>query len=117
MGRFITITLLLLSLSFLGQASVESFSCGAAVAYSSTADSGCQKGCCKNSTCCQARRTREATPIHQNGGFIVSLDWVEHSFSLTRPLLILPTATGLVESTDPVGCTPTVLATNCIRLI
>ena len=57
MQRIFTIVLLLLSLTFLGQARVEPFSCGAAVAYSSVNDAGCQKGCCKNSSCCKTQRT------------------------------------------------------------
>ena len=117
MQRFLTIALLLLSLTFLGQARVEPFSCGAAVAYSNASDSGCQKGCCKNSSCCKTQRTKEATPLHYNGGLMVSLEWVECSFSLSRLLLILPMPAGLVESSDTVGYAPPVLTTNCVRLI
>ena len=117
MQRFLTIALLLLSLTFLGQARVEPFSCGAAVAYSSASDSGCQKGCCKNSSCCKTQRTKEATPVHYNGARLVNLDWVESSFSLSRLVLILPMPTGLVEPSDTVGYAPPVLTTNCVRLI
>jgi hypothetical protein len=117
MQRLLIIALLLLSLTFLGQARVEPFFCGAAVAYSSASDSGCQNGCCKNSCCCQTERRKEATPLHYNGGLMASLDWVECSFSLSRPLVILPMPAGLVEPGDAVGYAPPVLATNCVRLI
>jgi hypothetical protein len=116
MQRFLTIALLLLSLTFLGQARVEPFSCGAAVAYSNASDSGCQKGCCNNSSCCQRQRTKEATPLHDNGGLMVSLDWVECRFSFSRMLLV-PMPAGLVEFSDTGGYAPPVLATNCVRLI
>ena len=117
MQRFLTIALLLLSLTFLGQARVEPFSCGEAVAYSSASDSGCQKGCCNSSSCCKTERTKEATPLHYNGALMVSLDWVECSFSFSRMLLILPMPAGLVEFSDTGGYAPPVLATNCVRLI
>src|SRR5271165_428728 len=117
MQRFLTVALLLLSLTFLGQARVEPFSCGAAVAYSSASDSGCQKGCCKSSSCCKTQRTKEATPVHYNGARLVSLDWVESSFLLSRLVLILPMPTELVEPSDTVGYAPPALATNCVRLI
>lgn len=117
MQRVLTIALLLLSLTFLGQARVEPFSCGAAVAYSRTSDSGCQKGCCKSSSCCQTQRTKETTPMHHKGGLMVSLEWVECSFSFSRLLLILPMPAGLAEFSDPLGCAPPVLARNCVRLI
>src|SRR5271165_7202133 len=117
MQRFLTVALLLLSLTFLGQARVEPFSCGAAIVYSSVSDSGCQKGCCQNSCCCKTKRTKEATPVHYNGARLVNLDWVESSFSLCRLVLILPMLTGLVEPSDTVGYAPPVLATNCVRLI
>jgi len=117
MQRFLTIVLLLLSLTFLGQARVEPFSCGSAVAYSNVNDFGCEKGCCKSSSCCKTQRTKEATPIHYNGARPVSLDWVESNFSLSRLVLILPMPTELVEPSDTVGYAPPVLATNCVRLI
>jgi hypothetical protein len=117
MQRYLTIALLLLSLTFLGQARVEPFSCGAAVAYSSESDSGCQKGCCKNSCCCKTQRTKETTPMHYNGARLINLDWVESSFSLSRQVFILPMLTGLVEPSDPVAYAPPILATNCVRLI
>jgi hypothetical protein len=117
MRRLPIILLLLLSLTFLGQARVEPFSCGATVAYTGTSDSGCQKGCCKNSSCCKTQRLKEAAPLHSNGGLIVRLDSVEGSFSLSRLLLILPMPTGSMESIDTVGYTPAVLSTNCVRLI
>ena len=117
MQRYLTIALLLLSLTFLGQARVEPFTCGATVDYSSASDSGCQMGCCKSSSCCKTQRTKEATPVHYNGARLVNLDWVESSFSLSRPVLILPMPTGLVEPSDTVGYAPPVLATNCVRLI
>jgi hypothetical protein len=117
MRRLLTIALLVLNLTFLGQARVEPFSCGAAAAYSSASDSGCQQGCCKNSSCCKAPRTKEATPIHYKGGLMVSSDWVELSSSLSQLLLLLPMPTGSAESVDPVGYALPVLTTNCIRLI
>ena len=116
MQRYL-IALLLLSLTFLGQARVEPFTCGATVDYSSASDSGCQMGCCDSSSCCKTQRTKEATPVHYNGARLVNLDWVESSFSLSRPVLILPMPTGLVEPSDTVGYAPPVLATNCVRLI
>jgi hypothetical protein len=117
MQRFITVALLLLSLTLLGQARIEPFSCGAAVASSSARESGCQKGCCKTSSCCKRQRTKEATPVHYNGARLVSLDWVESSFLLSRLLLILPMPAGLVEFSGTVGHTLPVLVTNCVRLI
>jgi hypothetical protein len=117
MRRFLTIALLLTSLTFLGQARVEPFACGAAVVYSSASDSGCQMGCCKNSSCCKTQRTKEDRPLHYNGGLMVSLDWVEYSFSFARMLLVLPIPAGLVELRDTGGYAPPVLATNCVRLI
>jgi hypothetical protein len=111
------IALLFLSLTFLGQARVEPFSCGATVAYSGPSDSGCQKGCCKNSSCCKTQRPKEAAPLHSNGGLIARLDWVEGNFLLSRLLLVLPMPTGLMESIDTIGYTPPVLSTNCVRLI
>jgi hypothetical protein len=117
MHRFLIVALLLLSLAFLGQARVEPFSCGAAVAYSSASDSGCQKGCCNESSCCKTQRTKEATPIHSNGDLMVSLDWAECSFSWNRLLLILPMPAGLVVFSDTAGYAPPVLTTNCVRLI
>jgi hypothetical protein len=117
MQRFITVALLLLSLTLLGQARIEPFSCGAAVAYSSVSGSGCQKGCCKTSACCKTQRTKEATPVHYNGARLVSLDLVESNFSLSRLLLILPIPTGLVEFSDTLRHTLPVLVTNCVRLI
>ena len=117
MRRLLIIALLLLSLTFLGQAPAEPFSCGATVAYSGTSDSGCQKGCCKTSSCCKTQRTKEATPVHYNGARLVSLDWVESSFLLSPLLLILPMSTELVVTGDTVGYAPPVLTTNCVRLI
>jgi hypothetical protein len=117
MQRFLTIALLLLSLTFLGQAHVEPFSCGAVVAYSSASDSGCQEGCCNSTSCCKTQRTKEATPLHYNGGLMVSLDWVECRFPFGRMLLILPMRAGLVEFSDQGGYAPPVLTTNCVRLI
>ncbi len=117
MQRFLTVALLLLSLTLLGQARIEPFSCGAATAYSSASDSGCQKGCCKTSSCCKTQRQKEATPVHYNGSRLVSLDGVESSFSLSRLLLILPRPAGLVEFRGTAGHTPPVLVTNCVRLI
>jgi hypothetical protein len=117
MQRFSTIALLLLSLTFLGQARVEPFSCGATVAYSSASVSGCQMACCKSSSCCKSQRTKQASPIHYNGGLKVSLDSVEGSYSLSRPLLILPMPAGLVVFSDAAGNVPPVLTRNCVRLI
>jgi hypothetical protein len=117
MQRIFTIALLLLSLTFLGQARVQPFSCGAAVAYSKGSDSGCQKGCCKSSSCCKTQRTKESTPIHSNGPRLVNLDWFGCAFSLSRPVLVLPIRTESVEVTDAAGYAPPVLATNCVRLI
>jgi len=117
MQRFLTIALLLLSLTFLGQARVEPFSCGAAAAYRSASDSGCQKACCKNSSCCKTQRAKEPTPIHYNGGLKVGLDRVGSSLSLTQLMLILPIPSGLAEFSHTVGFSPPVLATNCVRLI
>jgi hypothetical protein len=117
MQRFLTIALLLLSLTFTSQARVEPFSCGGKVAYSSASDSGCQKSCCNHSSCCKTNRTKEAAPLHYNGGLIVSLDWVESSFSFGRMLLLLPLPAGLVVLGDTGGYTLPVLATNCVRLI
>jgi len=56
-------------------------------------------------------------PMHRGGGMTVSLDWVEGSFSFGRLLLILPMPARLVEFSDTVGYAPSVLATNCVRLI
>ena len=117
MRRCLTIALLLLSLTFLGQARVEPFSCGAEVALSSASDSGCQRGCCKSTSCCKTQRTKEATPLHYNGGLMISLEWVEGSFSLSRLLLILPVPARLVESSDPVGYALPAFIANCVRLI
>ena len=117
MQRIFTIALLLLSLTFLGQARVEPFSCGAAVAYSSVNDAGCQKGCCKNSCCCKTQRTKEATPIHASGPRLVNLDWFGGTFLSNRLFLVLPVATESVEPSDAAGYTPPVLTTTCVRLI
>ena len=117
MQRIFTVALLLLSLTFLGQARVEPFSCGPAVAYSSVNDAGCQKGCCKNSTCCKAQRTKEATPIHSSGHQLVNLDWFGCTFSLNRLFLSLPVPTESAEPNDAAGYAPAVLATSCVRLI
>jgi hypothetical protein len=117
MQHLLTITLSVVSLIFLGQARVEPFFCGSEVVYSNVNDSGCEKGCCKNSSCCKTQRTKEATPVHSNGAWLVSLDWVESSFSLGRLILILPMPTELVEPGDSTGYAPPVLATNCVRLI
>jgi len=117
MQRFLTIALLLLSLTFQGQARVDPFSCGSAVAYSNVSDFGCEKGCCKSSSCCKTQRAKEATPVHYNGARLVSLDWVESSFLLSPLLLILPMSTELVVPGDTVGYAPPVLTTNCVRLI
>jgi hypothetical protein len=115
MQRFLIVALLLLSLTFLGQARVVPFSCGAAVAYSNASDSGCQKGCCKSSSCCKTQRTKQATRIQHNGAKPTNL--AESSFSLGRLLLILPMPTAFVRPSDTVGYIPPVLATNCVRLI
>src|ERR1700722_15994987 len=117
MQRLLIAAYLLLSLTFLGQAQVETFSCGVAVAYSRTSDSGCQMGCCQNSSCCKTNRTKEAAPLHNNSGSMVSLHWVEGSFSWSQPLRILPVPTGLAESTESVRYAPPILATSCVRLI
>jgi hypothetical protein len=117
MRRLLTIALLVLSLTFLGQARVEPFFCGPAVAYSNVSDSGCERGCCKSSSCCKTQRTKEATPVHYNGARLVSLDWVDSSFLFSRLVLILPMPTELVEPGDTLGYAPPVLATNCVRLI
>jgi hypothetical protein len=117
MQRIFTVALLLLSLTFLGQARVEPFSCGPAVAYSSVNDAGCQKGCCKNSTCCKAQRTKEATPIHSSGHQLVNLDWFGCTFSLNRLFLSLPVPTESAEPNDAAGYALAVLATSCVRLI
>jgi len=117
MQRIFTIALLLLSLTFLGQARFEPFSCGAAVAYSSVNDSGCQKGCCKNSSCCKTERTEKATPIHSSGSRLVNLDWFGCTFSLTRLFFVLPVPTESVEPSDAAGYALPVLVTNCVRLI
>ena len=103
MQRLLTIALLLLSLTFPGQARVEAFSCGATVAYSGISDSGCQMDCCKNSSCCKTQRPKENAPSHSNGGLMVRLDWVEGNFLLSRPLLILPMPSGSVASIDIMG--------------
>ena len=117
MGRFITIALLLLSLTFAGQARFEPFSCGAAVTHSSAADSGCEQGCCKDSTCCKTLRTESTAPIQYNGAKQVSLDWVESKLSSSPLVLILPMPAGLEEPADTVGHVPAVLSTSCVRLI
>ena len=117
MQRIFTIALLLLSLTFLGQARVEPFSCGAAVAYSSVNDAGCQKGCCKNSSCCKTQRTEKATPIHSSGPRLVVTHWFGSTFSLSRLVLVLPMQTESVEPSDAAGYAPPVLVTNCVRLI
>jgi Outer membrane efflux protein len=56
-------------------------------------------------------------PLHYNGGLMISLEWVEGSFSLSRLLLILPMPAGSVESIDTIGYAPAVQTTNCVRLI
>jgi hypothetical protein len=117
MQRFITIALLLLSLTFLGQARVEPFSCGAGAAISNVSESGCQKGCCKNSSCCKTQRARDASPVSCKGARFISLDWVQSGFSLSRPILILPMPIAFLEPGDTVGYAPPVLTTNCVRLI
>jgi hypothetical protein len=117
MQRFLPIALILLSLTFLGQARVEPFSCGTAVAYSNVRESGCQKGCCNSSSCCKTARTKEDRPLHYNGDLTVSLDWIESSLSFSRMLLILPMPAGLVELPATGRYAPPVLATNCVRLI
>ena len=117
MQRIFTVALLLLSLTFLGQARVEPFSCGSAVAYSSVSDAGCQKGCCKNSTCCKTQRTKEATPIHSSGHQLDNLDWFGCTFSLNRLFLSLPVPTESAEPNDAAGYALAVLATSCVRLI
>jgi hypothetical protein len=116
-ARLITIALLLLSLTLLGQARSESFSCGAAVRYSSAVDSGCEQGCCKDSSCCKTQRTESTAPIHHNGAKRVNLDWVESKLSFRPLVLILPMPAGLEEPVDTVGHTPAVLSINCVRLI
>jgi hypothetical protein len=115
MQRILTITLLL-SLTFLGQARVEPFSCGAAVAYSSVSDAGCQKGCCTSSSCCKTQRTEKGTPIHSSGPQLINLDWFGCTFSLNRLVLVLPMPTES-EPSDAARYAPPVLATNCVRLI
>src|ERR1700722_14420719 len=117
MQRIITIALLLLSLIFLGQARVERFSCGTAVAYSSVSDAGCQKGCCTSSSCCKTQRTEKTTPLHSSGSQLVNLDWIGCAFLLNRLVLVLPMPTESVEPSDAVRYAPPVLATNCVRLI
>jgi hypothetical protein len=115
--RFITIALLLLSLTFLGQARSEAFSCGSAVTSSSANDSGCEQGCCKDSTCCKAQRTESTAPIQDSGAKPVSLDWVESKLSFGPLVLLLPMPVGLEEPADTVRHAPTALSTNCVRLI
>lgn len=117
MRRFLTVVLLVLSLTFLGQARIEPFSCGVAVAYSTASDSGCQKGCCKSSSCCKTQRTKQTTPLHYNGARLVSLDGVDSSFLLSRLVLILPMPAELAKPGDTLGYAPPTLTTNCIRLI
>jgi hypothetical protein len=117
MRRLLTIALLVLSLTFLGQARSEPFFCSPAVAYSNASDSGCKKGCCKNSSWCKTQRTKEATPVHYNGARLVSLDWLESSFLLSRLIFILPMPTESVEPGETLGYAPPVLARNCVRLI
>jgi hypothetical protein len=117
MQHLLTIVLSLVSLIFLGLARVDPFFCGSAVAYSNVSDSGCKKGCCKNSSCCKTERTKEATPVHSNGARLVSLDWVESSFSLGRLILILPMPAESVAPNDSTAYAPPVLSTNCVRLI
>src|SRR5450432_2082349 len=117
MRRILTVALLLLSLTFLGQARVEPFSCGAAVAYSRVSDAGCQKGCCTSSSCCQTPRTEKTPPVHSSGSPLVSLDWFEGTLPLDRLVLVLP---AVIESVEPCGAAryaPPILATNCIRVI
>jgi hypothetical protein len=114
--RLVTIALLLLSLTLLGQARVVPFSCRAAVTYSSAADSGCERGCCKDSACCKTQRTESSAPIQHNGAKPVSLDWVESNLSFSPLVLILPMAAGLEEPADTVGHAPAA-STNCVRLI
>ncbi len=117
MQRIFTVVLLLLSLTFLGQARVEPFSCGTAVDYSSVNDSGCKKGCCKNSSCCKAQRTNDATPSHSSGPRLVNLDWPGCAFLLSRLFLVLPVPTKSAEPSYAAGYAPPVLVTNCVRLI
>ena len=117
MQRIFTIALLLLSLTFLGQARVEPFACGSAVVYSSVNDVGCQKGCCTNSSCCKAQRTAKATPIHSSVARLVNLDWFGCTFSLTHLALVVPIPTESVEPSDAAGYAPPVLATICVRLV
>src|ERR1700741_1663940 len=103
MQRLLTIAFLLLSLTFLGQARVDPFSCGATVAYSGTSDSGCQKGCCRNSSCCKTERPKETSPSYSNGSLIARVDSVDGNFLLRRLLLILPMPAGSLESIDTIG--------------
>jgi hypothetical protein len=116
-ARIMTIALLLLSLTVLGQVHFEPFSCGASVTYSSAVDSGCEQGCCKDSTCCKRQRTESTAPIQYNAAKRVSLDWVESKLSFSPLVLILPMPAGLEEPVDTVGHAPAVLSTNCVRLI
>jgi hypothetical protein len=115
--RYLNIALLLLSLTLLGQARVEPFSCGTAVTYSSATNSGCKRGCCKDSACCKTQRTESTTPIQDNGAKPISLDWIESELSFSPLVLILPMPAGLEEPADTVGHAPGVLSTNCVRLI
>jgi hypothetical protein len=117
MQRIFTVALLLLSLTFLGQARVEPFTCGPAVTYSSVNDAGCQKGCCKYSTCCKAQRTKDAAPLHSSGYQLVNLDWFGCTFSLNRLFLSLAVSTESAEPNDAAGYAPSVLAISCVRLI
>jgi len=117
MQRILTIALLLLSLAFLGQAQVESFSCGAAVAYSNVSDAGCQKGCCTSSSCCQTPRTAKTPPVHSSGSQLVNLDWFQGTLPLGRLVLVLPAAIESVEPCAAARYAPPILATNCVRLI
>jgi hypothetical protein len=117
MRRFLTVALLLLSLTFLGQARVEPFFCGSTVSYSNVSDSGCQKGCCQSSSCCKTQRTKQTTPVHYSGGRLVSLDWVDSSFVLSRLIRILSIPNETAEPGNTLGYAPPALATNCIRLI
>ena len=117
MQRIFTISLLLLSLTFLGQARVEPFSCGASVAYSDVNDTGCQKGCCENQACCKTQRTKQATPIHSSDPRLVSLDCFGCALTFTQLVFVLPMPTESVEPSDAPKYAQPVLATSCVRLI
>lgn len=117
MQRILTIALLLLSLTFLGQARVEPFSCGGAVSYSSVSDAGCQKGCCTSSSCCHTPRTEKTPPVHSGGSQLVSLDWLGGTTPLGQLVLVLPATMESVEPCTAARYAPPILATNCVRLI